>query len=101
MAERFFSSKPSKFSLLKPGAWFKNRYSNVYRPFTRQGGIVFADDEYGESVLWKVDKGAIGKVMEWEIRGYIWLTYWPNKHRTFYTETRRLEFKEIVHLLLN
>lgn len=95
-----FSSKPSFFSLLRPRAWFKNRYSSAYRPFTRQGGIIFADDEYGESVCWKVDKGAIGKVMEWEIRGFIWLTYWPNKHMTFYTETRRLEFKEIVHLVL-
>ncbi|KAL1806208.1 hypothetical protein ACET3Z_029276 [Daucus carota] len=95
-----FSSKPSMFSLLNPRAWFKNRYKNVYRPFTRQGGIIFADDEYGENVVWKVDKSARGKVMEWEIRGWIWLTYWPNKHRTFYTETRRLEFREIVQLTL-
>lgn len=95
-----FSSKPSMFSLLNPRAWFKNRYKNVYRPFTRQGGIIFADDEYGENVVWKVDKSARGKVMEWEIRGWIWLTYWPNKHRTFYTETRRLEFREIVNLTL-
>ncbi|KAL2558305.1 hypothetical protein Fot_03044 [Forsythia ovata] len=84
-----FSSKPSKFALLQPKAWFKNRYSNAYRPFTRQGGVVFAGDEYGESVSWKVDKCCMGKTMEWEIKGWIWLTYWPNKHRTFYTETRR------------
>ncbi|KAL8102795.1 uncharacterized protein LOC141676689 [Apium graveolens] len=95
-----FSSKPSMFSLINPRAWFKNRYKNVYRPFTRQGGIIFAEDEYGENVVWKVDKSARGKVMEWEIRGWIWLTYWPNKHRTFYTETRRLEFREIVNLTL-
>ncbi|XP_027337561.1 uncharacterized protein LOC113851295 [Abrus precatorius] len=93
-----FSSKPSKFALLNPKSWFKNRYSSAYRPFTRQGGVIFAGDEYGESVWWKVDKGAIGKTMEWEIRGWIWLTYWPNKHITFYNETRRLEFREIVHL---
>ncbi|KAJ1417729.1 hypothetical protein SESBI_16397 [Sesbania bispinosa] len=93
-----FSSKPSKCALINPKSWFKNRYSNVYRPFTRQGGVIFAGDEYGECVGWKVDKGAIGKTMEWEIRGWIWLTYWPNKRITFYNETRRLEFREIVHL---
>ncbi|XP_059669723.1 uncharacterized protein LOC132314980 [Cornus florida] len=95
-----FSSKPSKLALIHPKAWFKNRYSNVYRPFTRQGGVIFAGDEYGESVCWKMEKEAVGKCMEWEIRGWIWLTYWPNKHRTFYTETRRLEFREVLHLTL-
>ncbi|XP_022746645.1 uncharacterized protein LOC111296542 [Durio zibethinus] len=92
------SSKPSKFALINPKAWFKDRYSSVYRPFTRQGGVIFAGDEYGEKIWWKVDKSAMGKTMEWEIRGWIWLTYWPNKHRTFYNETRRLEFGEIFHL---
>jgi hypothetical protein len=93
-----FSSKPSKFALINPKSWFKNRYSSAYRPFTRQGGVIFAGDEYGESVTWKVDKSAIGKTMEWEIRGWIWLTYWPNKRVTLYNETRRLEFREIVNL---
>ncbi|KAG8380846.1 hypothetical protein BUALT_Bualt06G0058900 [Buddleja alternifolia] len=95
-----FSSKPSKFALLHPKAWFKNRYSNANRPFTRQGGVIFAGDEYGERVSWKVDKGCMGRGMEWEIKGWIWLTYWPNKHRTLYTEARRLEFTEVVHLTL-
>ncbi|CAA2978784.1 Vicilin-like antimicrobial peptides 2-2 [Olea europaea subsp. europaea] len=95
-----FSSKPSKFALLQPKAWFKHRYSNAHRPFTRQGGVVFAGDEYGESVSWKVDKACMGESMKWEIKGWIWLTYWPNKHRTLYTETRRLEFREIVYLTL-
>ncbi|KAF8402557.1 hypothetical protein HHK36_010643 [Tetracentron sinense] len=95
-----FSSKPSKMALVQPKAWFKDRYSSAYRPFTKQGGIIFAGDEYGESVWWKVDKGAIGKTIEWEIKGCIWLTYWPNKHKTFYNETRRCEFREILHLPL-
>ncbi|KAK6135764.1 hypothetical protein DH2020_030459 [Rehmannia glutinosa] len=97
-----FSSKPSKLALLHPKAWFKNRYSNANRPFTRQGGVIFAGDEYGEGVSWKVDRGCMGGggVMEWEIKGWIWVTYWPNKHRTFYTETRKLEFREVVHLTL-
>ncbi|WMV49457.1 hypothetical protein MTR67_042842 [Solanum verrucosum] len=95
-----FSSKPSVFSLIQPKAWFKNRYSSVNRPFTKQGGVIFAGDEYGESVCWKVDKRAIGKTMEWELKGRLWLTYWPNKHITPYAETRRLEFREVLHLNL-
>lgn len=93
-----FTSKPSKFELLNPKSWFKDRYSSAYRPFTRQGGVIFAGDEYGESVRWKMDKAAVGKTMEWEIKGWVWLTYWPNKHRTFYNETRRLQFQEMVFL---
>ncbi|KAL5568856.1 hypothetical protein UlMin_025431 [Ulmus minor] len=95
-----FSSKPSMMALTNPKAWFKHRYSSAYRPFTRQGGVVFAGDEYGESALWKVDKASLGRTMEWEIRGWIWLTYWPNKYRTRYTETRRLEFRETFSLKL-
>ena len=96
-----FSSQPSKMAFIQPKAWFKNRYSSAYRPFTRQGGVIFAHDEYGDNVWWKVDKGAMGRTMEWEIKGWIWLTYWPNKHRTFYNETRRLEFRENLPLTLS
>lgn len=95
-----FTSKPSKFALLQPKAWFKDRYSSAYRPFTRQGGVIFAGDEYGDSVYWKVDKRAVRRTMEWEIQGWVWLTYWPNKYKTLYNETRKLEFKETVQLTL-
>ena len=53
-----FSSQPSKMALLHPKTWFKNRYSRVYRPFARQGGVIFAHDEYGENVWWKVEKAS-------------------------------------------
>ncbi|CAK9323905.1 unnamed protein product [Citrullus colocynthis] len=92
------SRKPSRFALINPRAWFRDRYSSAFRPFNKQGGVIFAGDEYGERICWKIEREARGKTMEWEIRGWIWLTYWPNKHKTFYTETRRLEFKEILHL---
>ncbi|CAO2816993.1 unnamed protein product [Amaranthus hypochondriacus] len=96
-----FSSKPSPKKLFQPKAWFRHRYSSAYRPFTRQGGVVFARDQYGETVCWKVDKSAIGKKsMEWELAGCIGLTYWPNKYRTLYNETRRAEFRETLHLSL-
>ncbi|CAN1172884.1 hypothetical protein LINPERHAP2_LOCUS30337 [Linum perenne] len=94
------SSKPSPLALISPKSWFRDRYRTAYRPFTRQGGVVFAGNEYGKSITWKVDKAAIGKTMEFEIRGWIWLTYWPNKHRSFYSETRKLEFREIVNLTI-
>lgn len=96
-----FSSKPSKLTLCRPKAWFRNRYSKASRPFTKQGGVIFAGDEYGESVWWKVSEEALGKTMEWDLKGTIWLTYWPNKHRTFHNETRRLEFRELLYLSLN
>ncbi|MQM11269.1 hypothetical protein Taro_044171 [Colocasia esculenta] len=95
------SSRPPKLALFQPRAWFRDRYSSAYRPFTKQGGVVFAGDEYGESVWWKMASGAAGQTMEWEIRGSVWITYWPNKHRSFYSETRRLEFLETVQLPLN
>lgn len=95
-----FSSKPSKCALLNPKAWFKDRYSSANRPFTHRGGVVFGGDEYGEKVWWKIDKSVVGRKIEWEIRGWIWLTYWPNKHRTLYNDTRRLEFREVVEVVV-
>lgn len=95
-----FSSRPSPMTRFQPNAWFKHRYSNVNRPFTRQGGVVFARDSYGETVCWKVDKSTLGKKIEWEILGCIGLTYWPNKYRTGYNETRRAEFRETLYLTL-
>lgn len=95
-----YSLKPSKVALLQHNAWFKHRYASAYRPFTRQGGVIFAADEYTDKVCWKVDKSVIGKRVEWEINGFIGLTYWPNSHRTFYSETRRAEFREKLYLCI-
>lgn len=87
---------------LQPRAWFRNRYSTANRPFTRQGGVVFAKDEYGDQrVCWKVDKSAIGRTIEWEVVASIGVTYWPNRHRTFYNETRRAQFKDTFYLSLS
>lgn len=95
-----FSSEPPKLELLQPRSWFRNRYTNPGRPFTRSGGVIFAGDEYGEGVCWRMGVAAAGKTMEWEIKGRIWVTYWPNKKRTLHTETRRLEFRELLHLTI-
>ncbi|PIA59585.1 hypothetical protein AQUCO_00400461v1 [Aquilegia coerulea] len=95
------SSKPPKTAMCCPRtSWFKDRYSKASRAFTKQGGVIFAKDEYGDAVVWKVDKGQMGKSMEWELKGWIWLTYWPNKLRTFHNETRRFEFTETLNISL-
>lgn len=93
-----FSSEPPKLELFQPRSWFRNRYTSPSRPFTRNGGVIFAGDEYGEAVCWRMGAAAAGKTMEWEIKGRIWVTYWPNKKRTLHTETRRVEFRELLHL---
>ncbi|XP_010692911.2 uncharacterized protein LOC104905948 [Beta vulgaris subsp. vulgaris] len=96
-----FSSKPSPLTFFQPKAWFRHRYSSAYRPFTRQGGIIFAGDQYGETVCWKVHKSAIrNRSLDWDLSGCIGLTYWPNKYRTFYNETRRAQFTETLQLTL-
>ncbi|RLM85349.1 uncharacterized protein C2845_PM04G06670 [Panicum miliaceum] len=42
---------------------------------------------------------AAGKTVEWEVRARVWVTYWPNKKRTpLHTETRTLEFRELLQL---
>ncbi|CAN6451486.1 unnamed protein product [Victoria cruziana] len=94
------SSRPSKISILNPRAWFRDRYATACKAFTRQGGVVFARDEYGDSIVWKVKREAIGATMDWEIKGRIWFTYLPNKHNTFYSETRSVEFSEVLQLPL-
>ncbi|KAK3124818.1 hypothetical protein QOZ80_7BG0593840 [Eleusine coracana subsp. coracana] len=95
-----FSSEPRRLELFKPRSWFRNRYTNPNRPFTRSGGVIFAGDEYGEGVCWRMCPGIAGKTVEWEIRGRVWVTYWPNKKRTTHTETRSLEFKEQLKLII-
>ncbi|KAL6594965.1 hypothetical protein ACP70R_048068 [Stipagrostis hirtigluma subsp. patula] len=95
-----FSSEPHRLELFRPRSWFRNRYTNPGRPFTRSGGVIFAGDEYGEGVCWRMSPAAAGKTVEWEIRGRIWVTYWPNKKRMLHTETRRVEFRELLQLTI-
>eukprot|EP01018_Ginkgo_biloba_P004792 Gb_07188 [translate_table: standard] len=93
-------SKPSKTAMYQHKAWFKDRYSNSSKPFTRQGGVVFAGDEYSKSIIWIVRNDMEGKTLKWEVGGRIWVTYWPNKYKTSYSETRYVDFCEQVELPL-
>ncbi|OEL18073.1 hypothetical protein BAE44_0020908 [Dichanthelium oligosanthes] len=92
-----FSSEPrGGLRLFRPRSWFRDRYTNPGRPFTRSGGVIFAGDEYGEGVCWRMCPSAAGKAVEWEVMARVWVTYWPNKKRTLHTETRMLEFRELL-----
>lgn len=96
-----FSSEPHRLQQLlrlRPRSWFRDRYTNPSRPFTRSGGVIFAGDEYGEGVCWRMCPAAAGKTVEWEMKARVWVTYWPNKKRSLHTETRRLEFRELLQL---
>ncbi|CAL5076309.1 unnamed protein product [Urochloa decumbens] len=84
--------------LRRPRSWLRDRYTDPGRPLTRSGGVVYAGDEYGEGVCWRMRPAAAGKTVEWEVRARVWVTYWPNKRRTMHTETRTLEFKEMLQL---
>ncbi|XVE66768.1 hypothetical protein DITRI_Ditri08aG0105300 [Diplodiscus trichospermus] len=62
---------------------FQNRYYGVNRPFTKTGGLVFAGDDYGEQVGWRLSREMEGSVLKWIIGGEVWLSYWPNNVRSF------------------
>eukprot|EP01018_Ginkgo_biloba_P004798 Gb_17359 [translate_table: standard] len=93
-------SKPSRMAMGQSKAWFKDRYSSAFKLFARQGGVVFAGDEYPESIIWRVRRDMEGQVLKWEVSGRIWVTYWPNKYKTSYCETRFVDFLEQVDLPL-
>eukprot|EP01018_Ginkgo_biloba_P038579 Gb_39272 [translate_table: standard] len=94
------SSKPPKSRVLDPKTWFKDGYSKAYRPFTKQGGVVFASDNYGQTLTWRLHKSIEGKALEWHVRGTIWLAYWPNTYNTYYCETRYHEYCQMVEITL-
>ncbi|XWS68086.1 hypothetical protein CRYUN_Cryun04dG0060100 [Craigia yunnanensis] len=79
---------------------FQNRYSGVYRPFTKAGGLVFAGDDYGERVGWRLSRGMEGSVLKWRIGGEVWLSYWPNNVKSTYVETRCVKWCDEVDLPL-
>ncbi|OMO63315.1 hypothetical protein COLO4_32575 [Corchorus olitorius] len=79
---------------------FQNRYSGVNRPFTKAGGLVFAGDDYGQKVGWRLSREMEGSVLKWRIGGEVWLSYWPNNVRSSYVETRCVEWCDEIDLPL-
>lgn len=82
------------------GFSLRRRYAGSGRAFAKSGGVVFAGEEYGEGVGWRVSKEMEGSVLKWRIGGEVWLSYWPNEVGSCYYETRRVEWCDEVDLPL-
>ncbi|GLJ54898.1 hypothetical protein SUGI_1178780 [Cryptomeria japonica] len=98
-----FNNGPPKFSVLGPKTWFIDRYSKACRAFTEEGGVVFAKDDFGKPITWRLNKDLEGKTLKWIVKGTIWLTYLPNAYHTRYSrysETRRHDFHKELDLAL-
>ncbi|OVA15924.1 hypothetical protein BVC80_1821g91 [Macleaya cordata] len=63
-----------------PKNGLKNRYYGGNRLFNKTGGLVFAGDEYGEGVGWRLSREMEGSVLKWRLGGKIWVSYCPNKN---------------------
>ncbi|KAM7460230.1 hypothetical protein LguiB_007040 [Lonicera macranthoides] len=79
---------------------FRKRYTGANRSFTKSGGLVFAGDECGEGVGWRLKKETEGSVLRWRIGGQVWLSYCPNEINSSYFETRCVEWCDEVDLPL-
>lgn len=85
------------------GSEFQKRYTGANRPFTKAGGVIFAGDECGRDVVWRLSREMEGSVLKWRVGGQVWLTYWPSNVdviRTSHFETRVVQFCEEVDLPL-
>ncbi|KAL8554631.1 hypothetical protein ACS0TY_002717 [Phlomoides rotata] len=82
------------------GINLRGRYTGGGRAFTKSGGLVFAGEEYGEGVRWRVNKEMEGSVLKWRIGGEVWLSYCPNDVASSFYETRCIEWCDEVDLPL-
>ena len=94
------TNKPPISEDKKSGNGLRKRYAGANRVFSKSGGLVFAKDEYGERVEWRLSKEMEGSVLKWRIGGRIWLSYWPNESKSSYFETRCVEWCDEVDLPL-
>ncbi|WCJ20974.1 hypothetical protein M5689_003170 [Euphorbia peplus] len=78
----------------------RNGYNGPRRPFTKTRGLVFAGDEYGEGVEWRLSKEMEGNVLKWRIGGEVWVSYVPNEVKSTFFETRCVEWCDEVDLPL-
>ncbi|XP_027366490.1 uncharacterized protein LOC113872841 [Abrus precatorius] len=94
------SWKPMSQTGDEPAHGLRGRYARANRPFTKNGSVVFAGDEYGEEVGWRLSKEMEGSVLKWRIGGEFWVTYLPNQTKGPYFETRYVEWCDEVDLPL-
>lgn len=79
---------------------FRRCYVGGNRAFTKSKGVVFAGDECGEEVRWRVSKEMEGSVLKWRVGGKVWVSYWPSEVKSCYCETRCMEWYDEVDLPL-
>jgi len=79
----------------KNNGWFRDKDSYVSSGFSAKGGITICSKE---GITWKFEPKMEGRTFRWKVEGKIWVTYWPNKYKSSYSETRRLSFSEIVEM---
>ncbi|KAJ8763342.1 hypothetical protein K2173_002225 [Erythroxylum novogranatense] len=70
------------------------------RPYTKTRGLVFAGDDYGEGIGWRLSKEMEGSVLKWRIGGQVWVSYWPKEVKSSHYETRCVEWCDEVDLPL-
>jgi hypothetical protein len=80
------------------GKSFGTRCNGPNRPFTKTGGVVFAGDEYGEGVEWRLSKETEGSVLKWRLGGQVWVSYCPSEVKSSHFETRSVEWCDEVDL---
>ncbi|XP_065877883.1 uncharacterized protein [Euphorbia lathyris] len=85
---------------MSDGDEVRNQYNGPRRPFTKTRGLVFAGDEYGEGVEWRLSKEMEGNVLKWRIGGEVWVSYLPNQVKSTFSETRCVEWCDEVDLPL-
>ncbi|KAJ4962808.1 hypothetical protein NE237_022747 [Protea cynaroides] len=86
-------------SYMKDGV-FRKRYSGAVRAFNKTGSVVFARDEYGEEVKWRLSREMEGSVLKWRMGGKVWLSYSPCNVQSSYFETRCVDWCDEVDLPL-
>ncbi|GLJ54895.1 hypothetical protein SUGI_1178730 [Cryptomeria japonica] len=91
---------PPKYSMLGPKTWSIDRYSRACRAFTAEGGVVFAKEEYGNPITWRLNRELEGQTVKWIVKGSVWVTYWPNTIRSRCSETKRHDFCQEFDLTL-
>ncbi|XP_057848431.1 uncharacterized protein LOC131058874 [Cryptomeria japonica] len=91
-----FKTQPPKISIFSGKS-----VSSFDKAFTEEGGVVFARDDYGKPVTWKIYRNFEGQTLKWIVRASIWLTYWPNAYGIHYCETKRHDFRQVVDLTLS
>lgn len=76
----------------EPGTGFRRPCAGANRAFTKTGGLVFAGDEYGQPVTWRLSRDVEHSVVNWRMGAHVWVSYLPNDANNSYHETRSVKW---------